>query len=53
MRIATWNIERLKHKANIDRVYEEIENAAADILVLTETDSMVIGWLSLDFCRRL
>lgn len=41
MRIATWNIERLKHKANIGRIYEEIENAAADILVLTETDNSV------------
>lgn len=39
MRIATWNIERLKYKADSDKIYEKIYDAKADILVLTETDT--------------
>ena len=38
MRIATWNIERLKHRAKADQMYKAIEAIHADILVLTETD---------------
>ena len=38
MRIATWNIERLKHSAKADQMYRAIKAAHADILVLTETD---------------
>lgn len=41
MRIATWNIERLKHKADSDKIYEKIYDAKADILVLTETDTRI------------
>lgn len=41
MRIATWNIERLKHKAEADKIYSEIEGINADILVLTETDTRI------------
>ena len=39
MRIATWNIERLKHKRELDRIIECCDNQKADILVLTETDA--------------
>lgn len=38
MRIATWNVERLKHHTKADQMYKAIEAACADILVLTETD---------------
>lgn len=38
MKIATWNVERLKHKNQIDRLLSECAAASADILVLTETD---------------
>lgn len=39
MRIATWNVERLKHKKDIDKILLEISSCNADILVLTETDT--------------
>lgn len=41
MRIATWNIERLKHKKVLDRILLAIEKVQADILILTETDERV------------
>lgn len=41
MRIATWNVERLKHKAQLPLMLEHCRNANADILVLTETDSRI------------
>ncbi len=39
MKIATWNVERLKHHRHLDRMLQEVSNVDADILVLTETDS--------------
>ena len=41
MRIATWNIERLKHKTDIVQINSTIAGQKADILVLTETDNQV------------
>lgn len=41
MRIATWNIERLKHKNKKEQLLSEIRNVTADILVLTETDEQL------------
>lgn len=38
MKIATWNVERLKHIKEKDKLLSEIEKIRADILVLTETD---------------
>ncbi len=38
MKIATWNVERLKHYADNNKLLAECEKCAADILVLTETD---------------
>ena len=38
MKIATWNVERLKHIKDVDKMLSEIKKVAADILVLTETD---------------
>ena len=38
MIIATWNVERLKHKTSLERIKAECELIGADILVLTETD---------------
>lgn len=38
MRIATWNVERLAHRKELDRILSECNKAGADILVLTETD---------------
>lgn len=39
MKIATWNVERLKHKSRIQEIFSVCERIGADILVLTETDS--------------
>ncbi len=38
MRIATWNVERLKHKKSIAEIKRSIDEVDADIFVLTETD---------------
>ncbi len=38
MKIATWNIERLKHKSHLDTLKTNCDRVDADILVLTETD---------------
>lgn len=38
MKIATWNIERLKHIRYRDEILRECERVQADILVLTESD---------------
>ena len=45
MKIATWNVERLKHKNSLHQITELCEEVNADILVLTETDEA----LSLDY----
>lgn len=39
MKIATWNVERLKHKSRLQEISSACEQIGADILVLTETDS--------------
>jgi exonuclease III len=41
MRIATWNIERLKHRKRLSEIIKEIDKVAADILILTEADETV------------
>ena len=41
MRIATWNVERLKHIKDLDLIRAECERVGADILVLTETDRRI------------
>jgi exonuclease III len=41
MKIATWNVERLKHKAKLETIVSAIDNLNADILVLTETDTAI------------
>lgn len=41
MRIATWNVERLRHHRNLTEIIEACNQAKADILILTETDSRV------------
>ena len=38
MKIATWNVERLKHKKQLDQIQGLCNSIQADILVLTETD---------------
>jgi len=38
MKIATWNVERLKHYKDRDKMLQEMQKVSADILVLTETD---------------
>lgn len=41
MKIATWNVERLKHKNSLDRILTHCNQQGFDILVLTETDSRI------------
>lgn len=41
MKIATWNVERLKQQKSLDKILSSIEDAQADILVLTETDERI------------
>ena len=38
MKIATWNVERLKHIKLLDEILHSIDEVNADILALTETD---------------
>lgn len=38
MKIATWNVERLRHKHLLGEMLHSIDEVNADILVLTETD---------------
>ena len=38
MKIATWNVERLRHKKQLDQIQGLCDGIHADILVLTETD---------------
>jgi len=42
LKIATWNVERLKHHREVDSMLCEIEKIGADILVLTETDTRLL-----------
>ena len=39
MIIATWNVERLKHRKTLDKMLQVIKRIGAEILVLTETDT--------------
>lgn len=41
MKIAAWNIERLKHRRELDKILSICEQIQADILVLTETDKQI------------
>jgi exonuclease III len=41
MRIATWNVERLKHRSQLNEITEILDGLDADVLVLTETDSRI------------
>lgn len=41
MKIATWNIDRLKTKKNLIQVVENIQKIDADILILTEFNGIV------------
>ena len=41
MKIATWNVERLRHKKLLDEMLHSIDEVNADILVLTETDQQL------------
>ena len=41
MKIATWNIDRLKSKKNIFPIVECIQKIDADILILTEYNSIL------------
>ncbi len=38
MKIATWNVERLRHKKQLDQIQGLCDGIHTDILVLTETD---------------
>jgi exonuclease III len=41
MKIATWNVERLKHKSELEQINYIIDELSSDILVLTETDERI------------
>jgi len=41
MKIANWNVERLKHYAKIDEISQILTDLDAEILVLTETDNRI------------
>lgn len=42
MKIATWNVERLKKKKYLREILSEIEKINASVLILTETDSQIL-----------
>ncbi|MEN9488259.1 MAG: hypothetical protein RL494_524, partial [Bacteroidota bacterium] len=39
MKIANWNIERLKNSSKLDEITQILTDLDAEILVLTETDN--------------
>ncbi|MBQ8666100.1 MAG: endonuclease/exonuclease/phosphatase family protein [Lachnospiraceae bacterium] len=41
MRIATWNVERLKHRSELSAILGRCKESGPDILVLTETDTQI------------
>lgn len=41
MKIATWNVERLKHRSSLDRIIRLCSETRADVLVLTESDQQI------------
>ncbi len=41
MKIATWNVERLKHYQSLEKIIAACECVNADILVLTESDDRI------------
>ena len=41
MKIATWNVERLKHIRQLDMIQYVCQTVRADILILTETDKRI------------
>ena len=41
MRIATWNVERLKHYRQLSEIVSACELVRPDVLVLTETDERI------------
>jgi hypothetical protein len=49
MKIATWNIERLKHKNRLQEIKDVCNLINADIFVLTESDTQ----LDLEYNSRL
>lgn len=49
MKIATWNVERLKHFREIDKIHTHLSDVNADILVLTETDTRIFTGFKYQF----
>ena len=41
MKIATWNLVRLRHKNSLEEIVHACERIQADILILTETDERI------------
>ena len=41
MKIATWNVERIKHQSSLDEMIYAVDAVQADILVLTEIDERI------------
>ena len=41
MKIATWNVERLKHRKSLSEIITVCERSQADILILTENDEAI------------
>ena len=41
MKLATWNVERLKHDKDLDKICRICNKIKADVLVLTETDHRI------------
>ena len=50
MKIATWNVERLKHYKDLDEICRICNKIKADVLVLTETDSRIS--LDYEYCYQ-
>ena len=53
MKIATWNIERLRHYKDMGIMLGECGKAGADILVLTETDDRMVSITEWNRDKRL
>lgn len=50
MKIATWNVERLKHRKSLDEIIKKCNDINADILILTENDEAITP--DYKYCRH-
>lgn len=51
MKIPTWNVERLRHKGELDMIQDCCKEAESDILFLAGSDAQIKMWQTLKNSR--